>query len=70
MVVVSFEMQFTFPESEVEQSDEAHDGDMSPTDTALESLEKEFHECLSQIYYVQTIELCSDSKDLMGVPEE
>jgi len=69
-VIVSFEMQFTFAESEVEQSDEGSDGDLSPTDAALESLEKELQECLGQNYYVEKIEARTDFDDLLGVLEE
>ena len=49
-VACSFNMQFTFPESDVEQSDEGGEGNMSPTDSALEALEKEIEECLMEVF--------------------
>jgi len=68
-VVVSFKTQFTFAESEVEQSDEGDEGDLSPTDTALEALGKEIEECLSQQFCIENMEVWSDFDHLLGVDE-
>lgn len=70
-VGVSFQMQFTFSESEVEQSDEGDEGDMSPTETALESLGKEIAECLGEHFGgVEKVEAWTDFDDLLGVAED
>lgn len=66
----SFEMQFTFTASEVEQSDEGGEGDFSPTDEALESLEKELQEYIGQNYPVQKLEISGDFDDLLGTSNE
>lgn len=70
-VSVSFQMQFTFPESEVEQSDEGDQGDLSPMDAALEALGKEVAECLGEQFGgVDKVEAWADFDDLLGVDEE
>ena len=67
---VSFQMQFTFSESEVEQSDEGDAGDMSPTDAALEGLGKEIAECLGEQFGgVEKVEAWADFDELLGVEE-
>lgn len=70
-VACSFNMQFTFPESDVEQSDEGDEGNMSPTDLALESLGKEIEECLGEQFGgVTNVEVCADFDDLLGVDDD
>ncbi|MEZ6081259.1 MAG: hypothetical protein R3C56_37990 [Pirellulaceae bacterium] len=70
-VSVSFAMQFTFAESEVEQSDEGDEGDMSPTQAALAALGKELEECISQQFgEISNIEAWADFDELLGVMEE
>ncbi len=67
----SFQMQFTLAESEVEQSDEGDEGDMSPTDRALDELGKEIQECLSERFAdVGEIEVSADFDDLLGTDTE
>lgn len=67
----SFNMQFTFTESEVEQSDEENEGDMSPTDHALGELRKEIEECLCEHFGgVDKIEVWADFDDLLGVEHD
>lgn len=67
-VSVSFDMQFTFGESEVEQSDEGDEGDMSPMDKALEALGNEIKECLSQQFCpIENMEAWTDFDHLLGV---
>lgn len=74
MVACSFKMQFTFTDSEVEQSDEGDEGDegdMSPSDAALEALCQEIEECLvAHLGGVEKIEACADFDDLLGVEED
>lgn len=70
-VSVSFQMQFTFSESEVEQSDEGDEGDMSPTDAALEALGKEIAERLGEHFGgVEKVEAWADFDELLGVVED
>ena len=70
-VACSFNMQFTFPESDVEQSDEGGEGDMSPTDSALEALGKEIEECLCERFGgVAKVETWADFDELLGVDED
>ena len=70
-VSVSFQMQFTFSESEVEQSDEGGKGDMSPTDAALEALGKEIAEHLGEHFGgVEKVEAWADFDELLGVEED
>jgi hypothetical protein len=71
MVACSFKMQFTFNESEVEQSDEGAEGDMSPTDAALAALCHEIEECLGEHFGgVDKMEACADFDDLLGVEDD
>jgi hypothetical protein len=70
-IACSFEMQFTFDESEVEQSDEGGAGDLSPTDRVLEELGQEIQECLSaQFGGVDKIEVSADFDDMLGTTED
>jgi hypothetical protein len=70
-VACSFNMQFTFPESDVEQSDEGDEGDMSPTDSALEALGKEIEECVCERFGgVANVEVSADFDELLGVDED
>ena len=70
-VSVSFQMQFTFSESEVEQSDEGDKGDMSPTDAALEELGKDISERLGEHFGgVDKVEAWADFDELLGVEED
>lgn len=71
MVSVSFEMRFSFPESDVEQSDEGAEGEMDPTDKALVALEQEIAERLGEHFQgVKNVEAWTDCDDLLGIDEE
>lgn len=71
MVACSFQMQFTFTDSEVEQSDEGAEGDMSPSEAALASLGQEIEECLGEQFgRVEKMEAWADFDDLLGVMED
>ena len=71
LVTCSFNMQFTFTDSEVEQSDEGAEGDMSPTDAALEALAQEVANRLGEHFGgVEKIEACADFDDLLGTEED
>ncbi len=63
----SFDMQFTFTESEVEQDSEGGKGDFVPTDGVLKLLAKELENYLANNYVVQRMEVEADSDFLLGV---
>jgi hypothetical protein len=66
-VSISFQMQYTFTESEVEQSDEGDEGDLSPSEEALEALEQEIARHLADRFgEVREIEAWADFDDLLG----
>ncbi|MCR9294086.1 MAG: hypothetical protein NXI32_15290 [bacterium] len=70
-VLVSFKMQLSFSESEVEQSEEGDRGDMSPKQAALEAYGREVEECLTQQFGgIGELEVWADFDDLLGVVEE
>ena len=71
-VSVSFNLQYTFKENEV-QSAEGEGGDendFEPTDEALIELEKEIEEYLLENYPVDTVEAWAEVDDLLGVNEK
>jgi hypothetical protein len=68
-VSFSFEMQFTFPASDVEPASEGGKNDFDPTDEALSALEKEVKEYLSENYTIGDIEAFADFDSLLGVTE-
>jgi hypothetical protein len=65
-VTISFEMQYTFTEDEVERDVETDDG-YEPTDKALSELEDEIKDYLSQNYAVMRVEAYADSDLLLGI---
>ena len=66
-VSVSFDMQFTFTEKEVEQAEEGSEKDLDPTEKALSKLETELMEYLSLAYHVKQVEAFADFESLLGV---
>jgi phage gp36-like protein len=70
-VSVTFNMQFTFNEKEVQPSSESGEGgdsdEFDPTDKALADLEQEIKEYLSERYPVKDVEAFADSDELLGV---
>jgi hypothetical protein len=66
---VSFRMQFTFTENEVEPSEDGGPKDRDPSQRALENLEEELREHLRQHYTVDDIEVSGDFDDLLGIDE-
>ena len=69
-VSVSFEIQFTFQVSGVQQAEEGGEGEFDPTDEALGQLKNELSEYLSQQYSIQHLEAFADSDSLLGVVED
>jgi len=70
MVTVTFDMQFTFAEDEVEPTDGGDTGDFDPTEDALRALEKELEECIGNCCSVSKIEAYADCDSLLGVDED
>jgi len=70
MVTVTFDMQFTFAEDEVEPTDGGGDEDFDPTAEALQELEKELEECIGNCCSVSKIEAYADCDSLLGVDED
>ena len=68
-VLVSFKMQFTFSEKEVQSSEEEDKNVFDPSDEALTHLEKELKEFLSQKYPVDEIEAWVDFDGFLGANE-
>jgi len=73
-VSVSFDMQYTFTEKEVQPASESGEGggsdETDPTEEALAALGHEIQECLSDLsenYIVGEVEAFADSDSLLGV---
>ena len=69
-VSFSFDMQFTFTDSEVRTAEEGEEDDIEPKDEALAALEKEIEKYLSKEYPVSKIEAFADFDSFLGVTEE
>ena len=70
-LVCSFELQYTFSESEVElDSGSDSEKDFCPTDAALQALAREMTEVLGQNWPVCSFEAHADSDSLLRVVEE
>ena len=66
-VLVSFQMQYTFREDEVEHAEEGDERDLDPTGEAIANLEEELTEYLGQNYAVEKVDAFADF--LLGVVE-
>ena len=69
-VCCTFNVQFTFDESEVEPDPGGDETDVEPKDEALETLEREIESYLSEQYGVFDFDASTDSGLLLGVAEE
>lgn len=69
-IACSFTMQFTFPEQGVEQDADGNDGDVMPTDEALERLRLELQEYFGEYAPVADVEAFADSDSLLGVVDD
>lgn len=67
-VFCTFEMQYTFTESEVERDADGGEYAVEPTDAAIEALEAEVLEYVSQNYPVESVEVSTDSDLIMHDP--
>ena len=68
-VTCSFEMQFTFTEDEVVQSEEGNEKDMEPSDDALLALEEEIKDELCQNWIIEKVDVDTDFEMLLGIME-
>lgn len=68
-VFCTFEMQYTFTESEVERDSDGGEYAVEPTDAAIEALEAEVLEYVSQNYPVESLEVSTDSDLIMHDPK-
>jgi hypothetical protein len=69
-VICSFNLQYSFTESEVENDPGGAETDFNPTDKALKTLEKDLRETLGQNYAVSNLEAYAESDSLLGITEE
>ena len=70
-LLVSFTMQFTFPEDETEPSEEGDPTDRDPSQRSLENLTKELREYLEKDYWpISNLDVDCDFDDLLGIAEE
>jgi hypothetical protein len=68
-VLVSFAMQFTFRQHEVQAAEEGGENDLDPTGDAIADLEEELKDYLSQQYLISGLEADTDFDDLLGSSE-
>lgn len=68
-VSVSFEMQFTFHESEVQPAEEGLERDRDPTEKALANLERELTEYIGSDYAISGLSAFADFDSLLGKSE-
>ncbi len=66
-VICSFNVQFSFTESEVEPDPGGAKGDFNPTDKALRALKEELRDTLGYNYAVSEVEAYAESNELLGV---
>jgi len=71
-VLLSFSMQHTFREDEVEQAfgDGGDKDDFEPTTEALQQLEGELDEYLSQNYVVKDVDAYAEFDSLLGINDD
>lgn len=67
LVKCSFDLQFTFDESDLEQDSDGDVGDFSPKDEAIRALEDELREVLGNNYAIDSFEAYTDFEKLLGV---
>lgn len=67
LVTVSFDMQHTFSQHEVQQAEEGRQNDFEPKDEVIAELEHELKEFLSKQYPIDNIEAFVDFDSLLGV---
>jgi hypothetical protein len=69
-VICSFNLQYSFTESEVEQDPGGDEGDFNPTDKAIRTLEKDLQETLGHNYAITKFEAYAESDELLGISDK
>ncbi len=69
-VTCSFELQYSFNESEVERDWDGGEKDFRPTELAISALEKELLEKLQNNYVVESVEARTEFDHLLGISIE
>jgi hypothetical protein len=65
-VSVSFKMQFTFHESEVQPATEGFKHDREPSDKSLNKLKKELEKYITNNYAISDLDVAADFESLLG----
>ncbi len=65
-VSVSFELQHTFHESEVQPAAEGDEHDREPTERSLSKLKSELEEYLSNNYTISDLDVSADFESFLG----
>ena len=69
ILICSFNLRYSFTESEVEQDPGGDERDFSPTDKAIRTLEKDLQETLGQNYVITMFEAYAESDELLGISD-
>lgn len=65
-VQCSFDVQYTFNESEIESDPDGEEGSVRPTEAALQALEGELYNALHQNHAVDKVMAWADSDSAIG----
>jgi hypothetical protein len=68
-VICSFNLQYSFTESEVEKDPGGDEGDFNPTDKAIRNLEMDLKQTLGHNYAISNFEAHAESDDLIGISD-
>ena len=68
-MICSFNLQYSFTESEVEQDPGGDEGDFNPTDEAIQTLEKDLQKTLGDDYVITKFEAYVESDELLGISD-
>ena len=69
-VLCSFELQYSFNESEVERDWDGDETDFSPTDEAISALEQELLQTLQNNYVVESVDARTEFSLILGAEDE
>lgn len=69
-VYCTFKMQYTFNEDEVHRDPGGDKTDFEPNDEALEALDRELEEYLSENYVVSDVDSSADSQSFIALEED
>lgn len=69
-VTCSFDLEYSFTESEIIQDPEGGEGDFIPTDEAINDLENRLKEVIGNDFYISNLQADVESEQLLGIAEE